>query len=178
MELNKDAKKAYVLQDYLKKVTIKDVKVIELVSNVDESGCLIELMRLGEEIKKNIGDFDLRQVNYSEIDPGCIKAFHVHKIQTDIWFTPPSDKILLVLADVREASPTEGNILRLTLGGGKPRLVVIPPGVAHGCRNLKNSPSRIIYFTNYYFSTEPDKCDEGRLPWYFFGEKIWEIKRD
>ena len=49
--------------------------------------------------------FEVRQVNYSEMDPGVIKAFHLHRRQTDVWFVPPGDKMLLVLLDVRAGSP-------------------------------------------------------------------------
>lgn len=178
MKLIKDVEKAYFIQDYSKKENINGVKLIELTPHIDEGGCLMELMRLknGESLAES--GFNLMQINYSEIDPGTIKAFHIHKKQTDVWFVPPSDKILVILADIRENSRTEGQLMRLTLGGGKSCLLVIPPGVAHGCKNLKNTTSRIIYFTNLHFSPDPEECDEGRLPWYFFGEKIWEPKKD
>ncbi|RKY47062.1 MAG: spore coat protein [Candidatus Neomarinimicrobiota bacterium] len=178
MKLIKDAEKAYFIQDYSKKEEIKGVKLIELVNHIDEGGCLIELMRLKDGESFAEPGFNLLQINYSEMEPEAIKAFHIHKRQTDIWFVPPSDRLLVVLADVRENSETEGKLMRLTLGGGKPYLLVIPPGVAHGCKNLKNTTSRIIYFTNLHFSPDPGECDEGRLPWHFFGEKIWESKKD
>ena len=41
------------------------------------------------------------------MDPGVIKAFHLHRRQTDVWFVPPGDKMLLVLLDVRRAPHRE-----------------------------------------------------------------------
>jgi len=44
--------------------------------------------------------------------------------------------MLVVLGDVRKGSASEGVTQRLVLGDGASRLVRIPPGVAHGVRNL------------------------------------------
>ena len=118
--------------------------------------------------------FDVRQVNYSEIEPGIIKAFHVHARQTDVWYTPPSDRLLVVLVDVRQGSATEGVVRRIMLGAGVSRLLRIPPGVAHGVRNLGTATGHIIYFVDQHFSADPAGCDEGRLPWDYVGAEIWE----
>ena len=56
--------------------------------------------------------------------------------------------MLVVLGDVREGSPTEGALRRLVLGDGTSRLVRIPPGVAHGARNLAATRGQIIYFVD------------------------------
>ena len=85
--------------------------------------------------------------------------------------------MLVLLLDVRKGSRTDGTRQRLMLGNGTSRLLVIPPGVAHGVRNLGESPGRIIYFTDLHFSPEPATCDEGRLPWDFAGKDVWEMTR-
>jgi dTDP-4-dehydrorhamnose 3,5-epimerase len=82
-----------------------------------------------------------------------------------------------VMVDTRRGSSTEGVRMRLVLGDGSSRLLRIPPGVAHGVRNLAAAPGRIIYFTDLHFSAEPASCDEGRLPWDFAGSDVWEITR-
>jgi dTDP-4-dehydrorhamnose 3,5-epimerase-like enzyme len=66
---------------------------------------------------------------------------------------------------------------RLVLGDGASRLVRIPPGVAHGVKNLVRAIGRVIYFTDVQFSPDPELCDEGRLPWDYAGPEIWEISR-
>jgi dTDP-4-dehydrorhamnose 3,5-epimerase len=121
--------------------------------------------------------FEVRQINYSEMEPGAIKAFHVHRRQTDVWFVPPGDKMLLVLLDVRAGSRSTDVTRRLILGDGASRLVAIPPGVAHGVKNLGPARGRIIYFVDTQFSTAPDLCDEGRLPWDVAGPEIWDVVR-
>ncbi len=66
----------------------------------------------------------------------------------------------------------------MTLGDGDSRLVRIPPGVAHGCRNIGTGTARILYLTDVHFSPEPGATDEGRLRWDLFGAEIWEPARD
>jgi dTDP-4-dehydrorhamnose 3,5-epimerase len=111
------------------------------------------------------------------MDPGVIKAFHLQRRQTDVWFVPPGDRMLLVLLDARAGSPTENAVRRLILGDASSRLVRIPPGVAHGVRNLASTRGRIIYFVDTHFSPDPDTSDEGRLPWDHAGADIWEPVR-
>jgi len=114
-------------------------------------------------------------MNYSEMEPGVIKAFHMHHRQTDVWYVPPCDRLLLVLHDCRSGSPTEGTTARFVLGDNKSRLVRIPPGVAHGARNIGQQTGRIIYMVDVQFSPDPADCDEGRLPWDYLGPEIWEV---
>ena len=177
MELRDDARRALRPQDYSPKPQIKGVEVVDLLRHTDDGGSLTELGRFTAGASLAFPDFTLAQVNYSEIEPGVIKAFHVHRRQTDIWYVPPGDKVLLVLVDVRADSAARSAPVRLVLGDGHSRLVRIPPGVAHGCRNLAPIRGRIIYFTDLHFSPEPESSDEGRLPWDFAGAEAWEVSR-
>ena len=138
---------------------------------------MTELARLDAGVPKQLPGFEARQINFSVLEPLAIKAFHLHKRQTDVWFVPPADKLLVVLADVRKGSPSEGQVQRIVLGDGNSRLLRIPPGVAHGCRNLRPAaPGTIVYFVDVQFSTD-ESCDEGRLAWDFFGVEVWEVER-
>jgi dTDP-4-dehydrorhamnose 3,5-epimerase len=177
MELSPDAKRAFSVQNYGPAPAIEGVELIELARHGDDGGAMTELARLADGKAERIAGFAARQINYSEIQPGVIKAFHLHARQTDVWFVPPSDRVLVVLIDVRKGSRTEGAQRRLTLGNGASRLLRIPPGVAHGARNLAATPGRIIYLTDLHFSPEPATCDEGRLPWDFAGPDVWEPTR-
>ena len=125
-----------------------------------------------------LAGFEPVQVNYSSLQPGVIKAFHVHRRQTDVWFVPPEDRVLLLLVDVREGTSSAGQRQRMILGDGRPALVRIPPGVAHGCRNIGPDVARIVYFTDLAFSADPANCDEGRLPWDLVGAEVWETPRE
>ncbi|PYN20098.1 MAG: hypothetical protein DMD99_23745 [Candidatus Rokuibacteriota bacterium] len=177
MDLTPAAKRAFRIQSYGPAPSIDGVEIVELTRFSDDGGSMTELARLTDGHPQAIAGFTLRQINSSEVEPGAIKAFHLHQRQTDVWYVPPTDRMLLVLIDTRQGSKTEGARMRLTLGAGASRLVRIPPGVAHGVRNLAATAARIIYFTDVHFSPEPSMCDEGRLPWDYAGAEIWEVTR-
>ena len=177
MELSPDAKRAFKLQSYAPGPRIEGVEVVELARHHDDGGAMTELARLSEGRIQMPAGFIVRQVNYSELEPGVIKAFHLHVRQTDVWYVPPGDRMLIVLLDVRQGSPTERARMRFVLGDGASRLLRIPPGVAHGVRNVGPASGRIVYFTDLHFSAEPSSCDEGRLPWDFAGAEVWDLTR-
>ena len=127
---------------------------------------------------ERLAGFRLAQINYSTIEPGAIKAFHLHRVQTDVWYVPPEDRVLLVLADARDGAESEAQRMRLVLGDTRSALVRIPPGVAHGCRNIGRAPARIVYFTDVLFSADPQTTDEGRLAWDWLGAEIWETPKE
>jgi dTDP-4-dehydrorhamnose 3,5-epimerase len=177
VKINAKAQQAFSMQSYGAGPRIDGVELIALRRFHDDGGALTELGRLSEGQHAQAAGFEVRQINYSEIAPGAIKAFHLHRRQTDVWYVPPHDRILVVLHDCRAGSPTEGRTMRLVLGDGTDRLLRIPPGVAHGCRNIAPSTCRIIYLVDVQFSVDPQDCDEGRLPWDHLGAEIWEIVR-
>lgn len=174
-KINPRARAAFSIQDYQGRVTIDGVQIVELKRFNDDGGAITELGRLDQGLHKQLPGFECKQVNYSEMEPDAVKAFHMHHRQTDVWYVPPCDKLLLVLHDCRQGSPTENTTMRFVLGDGKDRLVRIPPGVAHGAKNLARQTGRIIYMVDVQFSPKPDECDEGRLPWDFLGREIWDV---
>jgi dTDP-4-dehydrorhamnose 3,5-epimerase-like enzyme len=177
MDLSPEAKRAFQLQSYTPAQAIDGVELVELKRFSDDGGNFTELGRLNGSMHADFPGFEVRQINYSEMEPGAIKAFHLHRRQTDVWYVPPSDKMLLVLIDLRAGSQTENAHRRLVLGDGASRLVRIPPGVAHGVRNLAATRVRIIYFVDTHFSPDPEQSEEGRLPWDLAGTEIWETVR-
>ena len=177
MNLSPNAKRAFSVQSYSPAPMIDGVQIVDLRRHHDDGGAMTELGRLVNGAHEGVPGFTVRQVNYSEMEPGAIKAFHLHLRQTDVWFVPPSDRVLVVLVDVRENSSSNGTTMRVMLGNGASRLLRIPPGVAHGARNLGTATGRIIYFTDVQFSPDPALCDEGRLPWDYAGTQIWEPTR-
>lgn len=175
--VNDAARAALSVQGYEAGPRIQGVEIVELRRFHDDGGAITELGRLTAGTHGQLAGFECRQVNYSEIEPDAVKAYHLHRRQTDVWYVPPHDKVLLVLHDCRTGSPTEGATMRFVIGDGTSRLVRIPPGVAHGCKNLAREKGRILYMVDLHFSTDPDECDEGRLPWDFLGAEIWDVVR-
>ena len=176
VEIHEKARAAFSFQDYSGARRIDGVEIVELKRFNDDGGAITELARLTAGEHAQLAGFECRQMNYSEMEPGVIKAFHMHHRQTDVWYVPPSDRLLLVLHDCRSGSPTENVTMRFMLGDGKDRLVHIPPSVAHGARNIGQDVGRIIYMVDVEFAVD-ENCDEGRLPWDYLGAEIWEIVR-
>lgn len=179
------------LQDYWAP-KIDGVRFIPLTRQVDDGGSFTELLRTSAAVTNPLSAFVLRQVNWSEVTLGPIKAYHLHKKQTDIWYVPPSDTLLVVLADLRSSTSEEIRakgaaaayraameiekrppIQRVVLGNGRAGLLVIPPGVAHGCRAL-GAKATLLYFVDQEFSLDRERCDEFRLPWDQWGRDVWE----
>jgi dTDP-4-dehydrorhamnose 3,5-epimerase len=177
MNLSPDAKRTFHVQSYAPAPRIDGVDIVPLQRHADDGGSITELARLSDGRPEAIPGFTVRQVNFSELEPGAIKAFHVHARQTDVWYVPPSDRMLVVLLDVRAGSATEGVRMRLVLGNGSSRLLRVPPGVAHGVKNVGLVTGHLIYLVDELFSADPARCDEGRLPWDFAGADVWDLAR-
>lgn len=171
-DLGDDYRSSITIQDYSTKTVIEDVKVVELKQFVDDSGSFNEVARVNSGSFKDFPDFELKQISYSLMEPGAIKAFHLHLKQEDIWFVPSSDKLLVGLVDLRSGSKTYKTEQKLVLGSGKAQLVYIPRGVAHGAANLTNRNAQIFYFVSEQFNSEDP--DEKRLPWDFQGKGFWK----
>lgn len=171
-DIGEEYQKLLTTQDYSKKETIEGIKIVELKQFSDDSGSFNEVARLDGGLLKDFPDFELKQVSYSLMEPGAIKAFHLHLKQEDIWFIPPSDKLVIGLVDLRSGSKTYKVEQKVILGAGKASLLYIPRGVAHGAANLTNKNAQIFYFVSEQFN--PEDPDEKRLPWDFLGKNYWE----
>ena len=169
------ARAAYSVQSYGKVPTIEGVILKDLRCFVDDGGYFLELDRLNEGVSQHFPAAVTRQVSYSQVLPGAIKAFHLHFKQDDIWFVPSHERLLVVLSDQRANSPTRNHKMRLVMGAGTSRLLFIPRGIAHGGANIWTAPASIIYFVNQQFNSE--QPDEGRLPWDFFGADVWDMSK-
>ena len=148
---------------------IEGVKTKKLNVFTDDRGFLMEVVKEGDDIFK-----DIRQTTYTETYPKVIKAFHWHKIQTDIWFFA-SGMAQVVLYDLRKDSPTHQETQVFYLGEKNPLVLLIPPGVAHGYRVLGAKPAGLFYYTTRAYNSKSP--DEERIP--FDSPKIgfnWETE--
>ena len=173
--IKEDAAKV-TMQDYSPSPKIDGVSFVELKEFADCGGSFMELARLTDGKLEGVDNFAPRQINYSVVEGGTVKAFHLHLSQNEFWFIPPAQRMLMGLYDVRADSPTKGNVMRFVLGAHKPRLLYIPAGVAHGTANLGQSTNTIIYITDQQFNLE--NLDEQRLPWDTLGADFWTIKKE
>jgi dTDP-4-dehydrorhamnose 3,5-epimerase len=111
------------------------------------------------------------------LQPGAVKAWHVHMDQDDLFIVPPDSTLLVGLADLRRGVDPRPGPQRLVLGGGRCHRLLIPRGVAHGLANLGTAPQAIIYAVNQFFTADRDRTDEWRLPWDHFGAEFWTMER-
>lgn len=147
---------------------IKDVKIKELGSNIDDRGYFREILRDDDNIISHFG-----QASVSLTNPGVIKAFHWHKFQDDV-FHAISGEAQVVLHDRRENSETFGQTMAFKMSGKEPKILFIPRGVAHGYKALGKKDLLMLYImTKSYDRKAPD---EERIP--FDDKKInfdWDI---
>ena len=135
---------------------IDGVRTKPLVCHPDERGRLWEILRSDDEIFQHFG-----QVYVTTAFPGIVKAWHAHKLQTD-FFTVLSGRAKFVLYDMREDSPTRGQIQEFILGRDRLQLITIPPGVYHGFMCLGSEEVMALNCpTRPYNAQTPD---ELRLP--------------
>jgi dTDP-4-dehydrorhamnose 3,5-epimerase len=130
---------------------IEGVEVKELTTHSDERGFFREIIRESDPFFTRFG-----QWSHSLMHAGTAKAWHHHSRQTDWWYVIGTVKVALY--DLRKDSPTSGELAEFLLGDRHPNCVMIPPGVAHGCRALE--VSHLLYISSHVY--DPD--DEGRIP--------------
>lgn len=119
--------------------------------------------------------FEPRQVSISWAEPNRINAFHIHpkKRQDELWCVIQGG-LLVWLVDLRPDSASRGHRQQVYLAGDEPGLLYIPTGVAHGYR-ASQAGATLVYATNNQFDwTDPN---EGRLPYDYFGEDLWNDNR-
>jgi len=135
---------------------MEGVKTKQLRIIPDERGWLMEILRCDDEFFTKFG-----QVYLTTAYPDIVKAWHMHKIQTDN-FSCIHGMMKVVLYDARKESLTFGEINEFILGEKNPMLISVPPFVYHG---FKAIGSETAYFLNV--PTEPynyKEPDEYRLP--------------
>jgi dTDP-4-dehydrorhamnose 3,5-epimerase len=124
----------------------------------DDRGYFIEVQRIGKGLAAHFPPATT-QVSAARNYPGIIKAFHLHKHQTDCW-TPAAGMLQVALIDLRPDSKTFGSRNTLYVGQLRPWQILIPPGVAHGYKVIGLEPSMLVYATDRFY----DPADEGRIP--------------
>ena len=175
-DLLPEYEKKVTIQKYGGKETIEGVVRIPVRYFVDDGGDFCEIVRMNGRGLEEVAGFKPRQVSYSYLQPGAIKAFHLHFKQTDVWFVPPRGQLLVGLHDTREGSKTAKNTMRFVMGAGKAELLVIPSGVAHGMANVWSDGACVMYLTDQQFNVE--EPDEQRLPWDMLGEDFWKMGKE
>jgi dTDP-4-dehydrorhamnose 3,5-epimerase len=108
-----------------------------------------------------LDDGEVDQVFQSVMNPRSVSAWHAHRLTTDRLFAGHG-AIQIVLFDARQNSPTHGRINEFRFGAVRPALLIIPPGVFHGVRNISHEPALLLNLVNKAYQYEDP--DHWRLP--------------
>lgn len=97
------------------------------------------------------------QANHSHSRAGVLRGLHYHRKQADAWYLI-SGEAQAVLADLRTPndSPTVASV---DLVPAEPKVLFIPPGVAHGF--LAITDVDLIYWVTHFY----DASDEFGVAW-------------
>ena len=133
---------------------IDGVKIVPLRQIVDERGKIMHMLKATDPHFIAFGE-----IYFSCAWPETVKAWHIHQTMT-VNNAVISGRAKLVLYDLREGSPTKGELQEIFLGEDNYVLVQIPPGIANG---YKAYGDKMVILANA--GTEPhDPTEMLRMP--------------
>jgi dTDP-4-dehydrorhamnose 3,5-epimerase len=92
------------------------------------------------------------QINFSVMYPNVIKAWHRHRLQTDMWLCLTGH---LKVGIHRES---DGRSWQAVIGEKRPMIVVIPPPLWHGAATVGPDSAGLLYYvTHAYNARDPDE---------------------
>jgi dTDP-4-dehydrorhamnose 3,5-epimerase len=141
-----------VLQDLIAGVVLREVRHV-----TKDSGYVTELWRRDWQLD----DRPVDQVFQVTLHPGGCSAWHAHMATTDRLFVA-GGLVKIVLYDPREDSATQGLVNEFRLGEQRPGLVIVPPGVWHGIRNIGPGTARVANLVDAAYDYEDP--DHWRVP--------------
>ena len=125
-------------------VKIAGVICQSLVLYHDQRGWLAEIFRQDELAPEHFPVMAYISVT----EPGMARGPHTHRDQTDLFCFPGPGDFRVVLWDNRAASPTVGVRQEFHLGEACPAMLIVPPGVVHGYKNIGERPGLVCNFAN------------------------------
>ncbi len=131
---------------------IDGVKIKQLRVIPDQRGRLMEILRADDDLFVKFG-----QVYMTTTYSGIVKAWHLHKKQTDNVVCVQG-MIKLAMYDPREDSPTYKEVNEFYLGIHNPLFVQIPRGVYHGWMCVSSEEAIVVNVpTEVYDREDPDE---------------------
>lgn len=110
-----------------------------------------------------------QHIYQSATDYGVTKCWHLHEVHTD-QFTVTRGKLQVVCADIRDDSPTFGQVNSFIIGVQSPALLLIPPGIMHGWKALAPPETIVVNLQSHPY----DPADEFKFPWDCVLTDVWE----
>jgi dTDP-4-dehydrorhamnose 3,5-epimerase len=109
-----------------------------------------------------VTDAPIVQVNLTITFPGRIRGWGIHQFTVDRLFAA-TGSLCIVCYDGRRRSPSFGCVNEFMLGGRNQGLVVIPPGVFHGWKNVGDIEATIVSMPSRLY--DHDGPDRWELLW-------------
>ncbi len=128
--------------------------------HVDERGWLAECFRCDE----TPSEVHPAMAYVSITLPGIARGPHEHVNQTDYFCFLGPGHFKVVLWDNRSDSPTFNIRQVVFTGEDNPKIVIVPPGVVHGYKNIGTTEGQVLNFPNRLFAGpgRTQKVDEIR----------------
>ena len=144
---------------------IKGVEIKKLNIFANDQGYLFEAIRNDDQIY----DGKFGQVLVSEIYPGVIKGFHLHKNQTE-YTTCIKGNIKYVIVKETENQPIINTFI---IGEKNPIIIKTPPNVWHGYTPLENKSASLLYIMDKPYDINNKDTEERDV--FAFGD-VWSVK--
>jgi dTDP-4-dehydrorhamnose 3,5-epimerase len=141
------------------RLAIPEVLMIEPVRMVDERGFFSEIFREDKFAEQGLHVRFLQENRSLSTQPGTLRGLHFQKPPhaQDKLVRVIRGKILDVVVDIREGSPTFGQSVSAELSERNELQIFVPKGFAHGFVTLEPN-TEVLYKVTDYYSPE---CDSG-----------------
>ena len=133
-----------------KKGKIEGVIIEQLTKFSDDRGYLVETFRI-DNLPSKLRPV-MSYVSYTK--PGIARGPHEHMEQTDIFCFMGPGNFKIRLWDNRKEYESYGNFMELIGGKDNPIILIVPPGIVHGYKNISEDELGMVI--NY-----PDKLYRG-----------------
>jgi len=151
------------VQHVIDGVTVSPLREIR-----DQRGAVLHMLRADSP---DFGGFG--ECYFSELLPGAVKAWKLHRLQTQL-IAVPVGRIRLVIYDGRAGAPTRGSLLVLELGRPDSYLRVrIPPGLWYGFSCIGDTPALLANCANLPHDpseSESRPIDFPEIPYQWVGQ--------
>jgi dTDP-4-dehydrorhamnose 3,5-epimerase len=116
---------------------IEGVSITPLRQILDERGKIMHFLRRDEPGFEAFGE-----VYFSQVMPGAIKAWHLHKAMA-LNYACVAGRVKLALYDDRQGSKTRGELMEIILSPEDHKRVHIPHGVWNGFKGVSPEPALV-----------------------------------
>lgn len=151
---------------------------------IDERGFFREWFKLQDISRVTGRDFSVAQANISSSSRGVVRGIHYSLAEGGQakWVTCVSGKILDVVVDIRQSSPTFGRWISIELSYADGKAIYLEEGLGHGFASLEDK-STVAYLVSTPFDKENEFAinpldSDLKIDWGFQKDEINLSKND